>query len=100
MNVEFPEFMYRIYDSELTIIIKPIVLNICETKDGNIDNFASSHEIVAVKLFDLYRELKKFSDYGVENYAKCDYDMSEYYSWFLANISKWRKLSVFSVLPR
>lgn len=92
--------MYRIYDKELTAIIKPIVLHICNTKDGNIDNFASSHEVVAMKLFELYRELKKFTDYGVEKYAKCDYDMSDYYFWFLAKISKWSKLSVFSVMPR
>ncbi|XP_070501195.1 protein unc-13 homolog 4B-like isoform X2 [Chironomus tepperi] len=100
LGEKFPEYMYRIYDSELTVIIKPIVLNICDTKDGNIDNFASSREIVAPKLFDLYRELKKFADYGVEKYIKCDYEMSDYYSWFQANVLKYIKPSVFNVLPR
>lgn len=84
----------------MTAIIKPIVLNICKTKEGNIDNFASSHEVVAVKLFELYCELKKFADFGVEKFAKCDYDMSDYYSWFLEQITKCGKLSVFSILPR
>ncbi|KAL7046719.1 hypothetical protein ACKWTF_002693 [Chironomus riparius] len=100
LKIDFLEYIYRIYDSELTVIIKPIVLSICDTKEGNIDNFASVHEVVAGKLFILYCELKKYADFGVEKYTKCDYDMSEYYSWFLAKISKWRKLSVFSVLPR
>ena len=99
--MKFTELLYKVYDSQLAFIIKPIVLEISKTKEGNIDNFANEEEeAVAVKLFKLYRELKKFSDYGMEAYGNYEFETKDYSNWFSAGIDKWCKVSVFSAMSR
>lgn len=100
-DIKFAELLYKVYDSQLAFIIKPIVLEISKTKEGNIDNFAKEEEeAVAVKLFKVYRELKKFSDYGMEAYGNYDFETKDYSNWFSAGIDKWCKVSVFSAMSR
>lgn len=76
------------------------MLEISSTKEGNIDNFVKEEEAVAAKLFELYRELKKFSDYGMEAYGNNEFKTKDYSNWFSAGIDKWCKVSVFSAVSR
>ncbi|KAL7046708.1 hypothetical protein ACKWTF_002691 [Chironomus riparius] len=100
-DIKFAELLYKVYDSQLAFIIKPIVLEISKTKEGNIDNFANEEEeAVAVQLFKLYRELKKYSDYGMEAYGNYEFETKDYSNWFSAGIDKWCKVSVFSAMSR
>ena len=57
-------------------------MEINKTRDGNIESFFKSTEAVSTKLFQLYCELKKFSDYGMEICGNCDFKTKEYFSWF------------------
>lgn len=99
-GIKFSEHLYKVYDSQLAFVIKPIVLEISSTKEGNIDNFAKEEEAIAVKLFELYRELKKFSDHGLEAYGNYEFETKDYSNWFSAGIDKWCKVSVFSAITR
>ncbi|KAG5671638.1 hypothetical protein PVAND_001829 [Polypedilum vanderplanki] len=97
----FTEYIYSIYDSQLAKIIKPIVIEICSTKEGNIDNFQKDDQTIATKLFELYREIKKFSDQGLEYYyGEHDLQMKDYSRWFTAGIDKWCKVSLFNATSR
>lgn len=88
------------YDVELTHLIKPIVIEICETKEGNIDNFDKIEDEVATKLFELYLKLKVFTDNGLETYGNSDLRMARYYEWFTSNVDKWNMVSVFNAITR
>lgn len=57
-------------------------------------------EIVATKLFELYLQLKVFSDYGMEIYGMNELKMGKYYEWFTTNIDKWNMVSVFNAITR
>ncbi|XP_070501171.1 protein unc-13 homolog 4B-like isoform X2 [Chironomus tepperi] len=81
-NTSLSELLYITYDSQLVNVIKPIVLDINKTRDGNIEYFQKSTEAVSTKLFQLYCELKNFSDYGMEISGNCDFKTKEYFSWF------------------
>jgi hypothetical protein len=99
-NFSFSEHLYKVYDAELTHLIKPIVIEICETKEGNIDNFEKIEDEVATKLFELYLKLKVFTDNGLETYGNSDLRMARYYEWFTANVDLWNMVSVFNTIIR
>lgn len=99
-NFSFSEHLFKVYDTELTHLIKPIVIEICETKEGNIDNFDKIKDEVATKLFELYLNLKAFTDNGSETYGNLDLRMARYYEWFTANVDKWNMVSVFNAITR
>lgn len=88
------------YDSQLANITKPIVVDISKTKEGNIQNFSKANEAIAAKLFELYCELKKFSDYAMEIYGNPELKMNEYYSWFSYSFDKRNSDSVFSAMSK
>ena len=81
-NTSLSELLYNTYDSQLANVIKPIVVEINKTRDGNIEYFYKSTEAVSTKLFQLYCELKSFSDYGMEICGNGDFKTKEYFSWF------------------
>ncbi|CAG9799484.1 unnamed protein product [Chironomus riparius] len=81
-NTSLLELLYYTYDSQLANVIKPIVVEINKTRDGNIEYFLKSSEAVSTKLFQLYCELKKFSDYGMEISGNREFKTKEYFSWF------------------
>lgn len=76
------------------------MLDICNTKEGNIDNYDKIKENVATKLFELYLQLKVFSDRGMESYGIEELRMGKYYEWFTANVDKWNMVSVFNAITR
>lgn len=100
LNISLSELLYNIYDAQLSNIIKPIVVDIAKTREGCIENFAKDNEAVAAKLFELYRELKTFSDYGMEIYGNCDFKMNAYPFWFANSVDKRSKGSVFAAALR
>jgi BAI1-associated protein 3 len=101
IKFNFSEHIYSIFDSELASIIKPVVIEICSTKEGNIDNFQHDDQTIATKLFELYRELKRFSDQGLEYYyGEYEFHMRDYSRWFTAGIDKWCKASLFNATSR
>ena len=96
----FSEHLFNAYDTELSHLIKPIVLDICKTREGNIENYDKVENNVATKLFELYLQLKDFSDRGMKKYGNCELKIGRYYEWFTANVNKWNMVSVFTAKTR
>lgn len=93
--------MYEVYDTKLRELIKPITIEISNTKDGHVDSFSKPNsEAVVKKLFSLYMQLKAFSDKGLELFGDCEFGTKNYFDWFSGGIDKWCKVSVFSALSR
>lgn len=99
-NFSFTDHLYNVYDTELSYLIKPIVMDICMTREGNIENFDKIENKVASKLFELYLQLKQFSDRGMTKYENCELKIGRYYEWFTANVHKWNMVSVFNAKTR
>ena len=89
-DFSFAEHLYAAYDARLVNMIKPIVIEISNKKE---ENFTQSREIVATKLFELYKELKTFSDIGWDIYSTEEFEMKNNLSWFAGGIDKWCKAS-------
>lgn len=100
MEKSFSKLVYEVFDANLADKIKPIVLNISKTSNGNIDDFADKSLENPQKLFCLYCELKKFADFGLEAYGNEDFKTKYYFEWFIAKVNKSSKISVFNALPR
>lgn len=102
LNFSYAEVLYRTYDVQLTVIIKPLIIEISGTKDGHVDTFYQSGDAhnIARKLFQLYVKLKAFSDTGFELYGMCDFLMKDYFNWFAGGVDKFCNISVFSALTR
>jgi hypothetical protein len=94
--------LYEAYDTKLTELIKPITIEISNTKDGHIDTFSEpKSEDVVKKLFSLYMELKSFSDKGLDfGTTDCDFGTKNYFDWFSGGIDRFHQFSVFSALSR
>ena len=90
------------YDKKLTQLVKPIALEISNSKEGNIDTFSQAGDChgVAKALFELYMEMKKFSDAALLLFTSRDFLTDDYFTWFSGGIDKWCKVSVFSALSR
>lgn len=102
LGICLTETLYTAYDKKLTEIVKPIVLEISKSKEGHVDTFSepgAEHD-VAKGLFELYIQLKSFSDKGMELYSDKNFEMKEYFTWFVDGIDRWCKASVFSALTR
>lgn len=102
LGICLTETLYKAYDRKLTEIIKPIVIEISKSKEGHVDMFSepgAEHD-VAKGLFELYMRLKAFSDKGMELYPDQNFEMKEYFTWFVDGIDRWCKASVFSALTR
>lgn len=100
-TVSYGLILYKAYDTKVTEIIKPISVEISNTKDGHIDNLTDpSSKNVPNQLFALYMKLKAFSDKGLELYGGREFGTKNYFEWFSGGIDKWCEVSVFSALSR
>jgi hypothetical protein len=102
-NFDFPygKSLYKAYDLKIAEVVRPIAIEISNTKDCNIDSFfQSDSKTVAKKLFELYMALKVFSDKGLEFFGDCKFATKNYFNWFSGGIDKWNEVSVFSALSR
>ena len=94
--------MYEIYDSQLTTLIKPTVLEICKIKgcSDNDDEFIKKEEVVIKKLFELYLEIEKFVNYGKQHFVENKFEASQFYSWFSPGVEKFFKFFAFHARMR
>jgi hypothetical protein len=75
-----PKHVYMAFDNQLAQITTPIVKEICKTKQLN--------EVEMAKMFELYQEIKKFYDKGVQSFGNEHFKMKDYPSWFSSDIEK------------
>lgn len=97
MSFPYGELLYKAFEFELAVMVKPIVLEISNSKNGYVDKGENE---IGVKLFQLYMVLKSFSDRGIELYGNLDFQMKDYFDWFSGGIDKWNKVSIFTALTR
>ena len=94
--------MYEIYDVQFTALIKPIVLEICKSKccNDSDEDFIHQEEAVIKKLFELYRELEKFVNYGKQHFVDNKFETSQFYNWFAPGVDKFFKFFAFHAKSR
>lgn len=103
LNFDYSESLYKSMESKLSTIIRPIVVEISKSKNGNIDNFGESpgdEQNVANKLFQLYLRVKELADIGLSFRDVEEFQITEYFKWFSNGIDKWSDTSVFSAFSR
>lgn len=95
--------MYEIYDTQFAILVKPIILQICKNKSNNDDNdddYIQKEEAVIKKLFELYRELEMFVNYGKQHFVDNKFETTQFYSWFAPGVDKFFKFFEFHAKSR
>lgn len=103
LNFSYSKHLYKAHDEKLAELIRPIVINISASKNENIESFncpGNASDSVAVKLFQLYMLLKKFSDMGMELYGDCKSNMKNFYTWVSGGLHKWSQVTVFNAITR
>jgi hypothetical protein len=73
------------------------VLAICKTKThSDSDNdLIGTEENVIKKLFELYRELEKFVNYGKQHFVENKFETAQFCSWFAPGVDKFFKFFAF-----
>ncbi|CAG9811815.1 unnamed protein product [Chironomus riparius] len=101
-DISISKRMYEIYDIQFTALIKPIVLEICKSKccNDSDDDFIQKEEAVIKKLFELYRELEMFVNYGKQHFVDNKFGTSQFYSWFAPGVDKFFKFFAFHAKTR
>lgn len=109
MNYQYAGILYKTYDAKLMELVKPTVIDICNTKIERLDMLDQKdmkhnryEEInMMTTLFELYLLLKRFSVLGS---ALCpgemEFQMKEYYDWFSGGVAHWLDISVYKALTR
>lgn len=109
MNYQYAGMLYKVYDKKLMEQVKPIVVDICNTKIDRLDLLDRKdmkhnryEEInMLTTLFELYLLLKRFSVLGT---ALCpgvtEFCMKDYYEWFSNGVAFWLDISVYKALTR
>ena len=83
--------LFHVYDSQLTDIIKPVIRKIGDTTDKNIESIDKTDDDAFKKILEFYKELKNFSNDVEKQLGNNNFKMSNYISWFLAEIDMLRK---------
>lgn len=109
LNFQYAGVIYKIYDRKMMELVKPVVVDICNTKIERLDLLETKDmkhnrydEInMLTTLFELYLLLKRFSVLGS---ALCpgvtDFQMKDYYEWFSSGVAHWLDISVYKALTR
>mgnify|MGYP002655273053 CR=1 FL=1 len=109
LNFQYAGIIYKLYDRKVMELVKPVVIDICNTKIERLDLLDSKdmkhnryEEInMLTTLFELFLLLKRFSVLGS---ALCpavtDFHMKDYYEWFAGGVAHWLDISVFKALTR
>jgi hypothetical protein len=96
MEFSYGEILFEAYSSKLAEIIKPIAMEISNSKN----NLDSNSNNATSKLLQLYLRLKTFADKGTKQYGVNDSEIKNYFNWFAGAIDKWCEFSVSKSLNR
>ncbi|CAH1712257.1 unnamed protein product [Chironomus riparius] len=109
MNYQYAGMLYKVYDKKLMEQVKPVVIDICNSKIERLDLLDRKdmkhnryEEInMLTTLFELYLLLKRFAVLGT---ALCpgitEFEISDYYEWFTNGVAHWLDISLYKALTR